>query len=50
MIDVGNNTNFIGLEPEMRESEPVREVARVGGTYIPPSIEAPRPQQAIRIL
>lgn len=45
MIDVGNDADFDGLQPEMLESEPVREAASEGGMYIPPIAEAPRQEE-----
>lgn len=42
MIDVGNDQDFIGLQPNVLESEPIRSPLTVGGTYIPAAAEAPR--------
>jgi len=42
IIDVENNENFIGLQLEVLELEPMREVATIGGMYILPFVKAPR--------
>lgn len=46
MIDVGNDADFDGLQPQTLESEPVREAATEGGMYIPPTAESPRLQDS----
>lgn len=49
MVEVGNDEDFMGLQPIALESEPIREVATEGGMFITPANEAPRQQEADRI-
>ena len=41
VIAVGNDEDFVGLQPQILESEPDRDVAAAGGTYIPASQQPP---------
>ena len=41
LIDVGNDEDFVGLQPEMPESEPRRVPANGGGVFIPVATEGP---------
>lgn len=48
MIQVGNDEDFMGLQPVALESEPVREAATEGGMFISPAAAAPRQQEGER--
>ena len=40
MIQVGNDDDFVGLQPIALEVEPEREVANEGGTFVVAASEA----------
>ena len=39
VIDVGNDGDFLGLQPRVEEAEPTREPATDGSVYIPTTVD-----------
>ena len=44
IIDVGNDSDFLGLQPRLEDVEPTREPATDGGVYIPAAADGRGPE------
>jgi len=42
LVDVGNDEDYVGLQPVMLETEPDRRPASVGGSYVRATSDAPQ--------